>query len=164
MRRLRRGVCLAASAGVCLAAVAGARLSAQSQSSVQSSAQSNDGPVLRTPPKARTSATHAAGPELVRLPLLVLDKHGQPMTNVTAAQLTLTEDGDAETIGKLEPSSAVPLQLGLLLDTSRAMEGSLDAVRKAGSALVDGMLPAGGANREAFLIHFDREVELLEDF
>ncbi|MGB6973983.1 MAG: VWA domain-containing protein [Terracidiphilus sp.] len=154
--RRRGGWGFSALAGACLALAAGA--------SAQSSAQSNDGPVLRTPPKAQNTAAHASGPEVVRLLVLVLDKHGAPVTNLEPAQLTLTEDGDAEAIGGLEPASAGPLQLGLLMDTSRAMQGSLDAMRKSATTLVDGMLSAGGSGHEAFLIHFDREVELLQDF
>ncbi len=130
---------------------------------VVAAAQSGNGPVLRTPGAAQRAA-HANRPEMVRLPVLVLDKHGAPVTNLTASQFTLTEDGTVQTISQLEPASTVPLQLGLLMDTSRGMENNFDAMRKAGSLLVNAILPAGESNREVFLIHFDREVELLQDF
>lgn len=151
----RRRISVAA-AGLCLTFAAGA--------AVPLSAQANDGPVLRTPGVTQSASPHAAGPRMVRLPVLVLDKHGQPVTNLQASQFTLTEDGAAQNIGALEPASAMPLHLGVLMDTSRAMQGSFDAMRKAGSLLVDGTLPAGSSGHEAFLIHFDREVELLQDF
>jgi VWFA-related protein len=58
--------------------------------------------------------------------------------------------------------------LGLLVDTSQSVSGAMDNERKAAGKFVDQMLPAGpkagAAADQAFLIHFDREVELLEDF
>ena len=71
----------------------------------------------------------------------------------------------------------LPFELGLLVDTSRSVSGAMEDERKAAGKFVDQMLPpipsagtAGDAPRtgfgkdQAFLIHFDREVELLQDF
>jgi VWFA-related protein len=55
-----------------------------------------------------------------------------------------------------------------LVDTSHSVESAMDSERKAAEKFVDLMLPAdpkdAKAGDQAFLIHFDREVELLEDF
>jgi VWFA-related protein len=118
----------------------------------------------------------------VLLPVTVIDKHGALVTNLTAKDFTLTEDGRPQVIESFTTQSNLPFRLGLLVDTSRSVSSAMDSERKAGEKFVDLMLPAdpkssAAANAgstpaakgsvpgdEAFLIHFDREVELLEDF
>jgi VWFA-related protein len=118
----------------------------------------------------------------VLLPVTVIDKHGALVTNLTAKDFTLTEDGRPQVIKSFTTQSNLPFRLGLLVDTSRSVSSAMDSERKAGEKFVDLMLPAdpkssAAANAgstpaakgsvpgdEAFLIHFDREVELLEDF
>ena len=103
----------------------------------------------------------------VVLPVTVRDKHGALVPSLTAASFTLTEDGRPQTIKSFTRESHLPFRLGLLVDTSRGLSGAIESERKAAGSFVDQMLPAdpSAAQRdEAFLIHFDREVELLEDF
>jgi VWFA-related protein len=87
---------------------------------------------------------------------------------LTAKDFTLTEDGRPQVIKSFTSQSNLPFRLGLLVDTSRSVNSALDAERKAAGKFIDLMLPAdpkaGVQGDEAFLIHFDREVELLEDF
>lgn len=136
---------------------------------------------------ARQSSTIASPPPAkgdigeVRLPVLVLDKHNQLVSNLTIGDFTLTQDGRPQVIKSLTSQSGLPLQLGLLVDTSRGVYAAIDSERKAADKFVDLMLPAstsqqggtpstaeqpaaGAEHNEAFLIHFDREVELLQDF
>jgi VWFA-related protein len=104
----------------------------------------------------------------VLLPVTVIDKHGALVTTLNAKDFTLTEDGRPQVIKSFTTQSNLPFKLGLLVDTSRSVSAAMDAERKAGEKFVDLMLPAdakeGVRGDEAFLIHFDREVELLEDF
>jgi VWFA-related protein len=104
----------------------------------------------------------------VVLPVTVRDKHGALVTTLKASDFTLTEDGRPQTIKSFSRESNLPFRLGLLVDTSKSVSGALDSERKAAAKFVDQMLPAdpkaGTAADQAFLIHFDREVELLEDF
>jgi len=104
----------------------------------------------------------------VLLPVLVLDKHNAIVTNLTARDFTLTEDGRPQVIKSFTSQSNLPFRLGLLVDTSRSVSSAMDNERKAAGKFVDLMLPAdpkaGTPGDQAFLIHFDREVELLEDF
>jgi VWFA-related protein len=104
----------------------------------------------------------------VVLPVTVRDKHGALVTGLKISDFTLTEDGRPQTIKSFTRESNLPFRLGLLVDTSRSVSGALDNERKAAEKFVDQMLPADpkGATQkdEAFLIHFDHEVELLEDF
>jgi VWFA-related protein len=104
----------------------------------------------------------------VLLPVTVIDKHGALVTNLTAKDFTLTEDGRPQVIKSFTTQSNLPFRLGLLVDTSRSVYSAIDSERKAAEKFVDLMLPADpkAATRgdQAFVIHFDREVELLEDF
>ena len=102
----------------------------------------------------------------VVLPVTVRDKRGVLVPDMQKTDLTLTEDGRAQVIQSFTKESSLPFQLGLLVDTSSSMMGVMESERKALDAFVDQMLPAsaGASKDEAFLIHFDREVELLRDF
>jgi VWFA-related protein len=104
----------------------------------------------------------------VLLPVTVVDKHGALVTTLTAKDFTLTEDGRPQVIKSFTTQSNLPFKLGLLVDTSRSVYSAMESERKAAEKFVDLMLPndpkTGVHGDEAFLIHFDREVELLEDF
>jgi VWFA-related protein len=104
----------------------------------------------------------------VVLPVTVRDKHGALVTSLKVGDFTLAEDGRPQTIKSFSRESNLPFRLGLLVDTSRSVSGAMDNERKAAEKFVDQMLPAdpkeGTTGDEAFLIHFDREVELLQDF
>lgn len=101
----------------------------------------------------------------VQLPVTVRDKHGDLVPDLQKSDLSLTEDGRPQTIVTLERNPATPLRAGLLLDTSRAMSGVSGPEGRSAGAFVDAILPAQGATgNQVFLIHFDREVELLRDF
>ena len=115
-------------------------------------------PVLKTPGQD------------VTLPVTVRDKKGGLVTSVQAGDLSLSEEGRPQTIKSLTRDSNQPFRVGLLVETSRPVSGGLEAERKAADKFVDLILPGegaeakSGAGNQAFLIHFDREVELLEDF
>jgi len=113
------------------------------------------------------SAPAANSNEIV-LPVIMQDRHGTPVPNVTPGELTLTDNGRAQTIKSLNRASESPLNLGLLVDTSSGMQRAMDAERKAAGKFVESMLGEGpsasNSSNQMFLIHFDREVELLQDF
>lgn len=103
----------------------------------------------------------------VTLLVTARDKHGALVPDLTASEMTLTEDGRPQGIQSFTRESALPFELGLLVDTSASMMPAMESERKAADKLIDQMLPAdpgSGKKDEAFLIHFDREVELLRDF
>jgi VWFA-related protein len=104
----------------------------------------------------------------VVLPVTVRDKKGALVSSLNIGDFTLTEDGRPQTIKSFTRESNLPFRLGLLVDTSRSVSGAMDSERKAAGKFVDAMLPAdpkaGAQKDQAFLIHFDHEVELLEDF
>src|SRR5580658_148432 len=120
------------------------------------------------PPADKSMTTIKVQSNEVLLPVTVIDKKGALVTNLTLKDFTLTEDGRPQVIKSFSTQSNLPFKLGLLVDTSRSVYSAMDSERKAAEKFVDLMLPADpkAALRgdEAFLIHFDTEVELLEDF
>jgi VWFA-related protein len=98
----------------------------------------------------------------VILPVVVRDKKGQIVPNLKVDDFTLNEDGHPQTIKSFAHETNLPFRLGLLVDTSRSQESALPGERTATGKFIDQMLsqPAD----KAFLMHFDHEVELLQDF
>jgi VWFA-related protein len=92
----------------------------------------------------------------------VHDKHGKIVPNLSKDDFSLEEDGRPQTINYFARESDLALRLGLLVDTSLSQRKVLDQERDASYSFLDHLL------REdkdlAFVVHFDREVELLEDF
>jgi VWFA-related protein len=121
-------------------------------------------PAAATP--AGTAPTIKVQAREVVLPVTVRDKHGALVTTLQAGDFALTEDGRPQKIKSFTRETNLPYRLGLLVDTSRSLSGALDSERKAAGKFVDTMLPEkpNATPDQMFLIHFDREVELLEDF
>ncbi len=107
------------------------------------------------------AATVAVDVRVVTLPVTVRDKHGKIIRDLTKDDFTLQEDGRPQSIRYFSQETNLPLTLGLLVDTSRSQDNVLDAERNASRSFLDQMLVQ--PNDKAFLIHFDREVELLQD-
>src|ERR1700730_13627369 len=108
-----------------------------------------------------SAATIAVDVKVVTLPVTVRDKHGKIVRDLTKDDFTLQEDGRPQTIHYFSKEANLPLTLGLLVDTSRSQTNVLDAERNASRSFLDQMLVQ--EKDKAFLIHFDREVELLQD-
>jgi len=98
----------------------------------------------------------------VILPVTVRDKKGQVAQNLTIGDFTLQEDGRPQTIKSFSHETNLPFRLGLMVDTSRSQSTALANEKTATGKFIDQMLsqPAD----KAFLLHFDHEVELLQDF
>jgi VWFA-related protein len=108
-----------------------------------------------------SAATLSVDVKVVTLPVTVRDKHGQIVRNLTKDDFLLEEDGHPQTIRYFAKEANLPLTLGLLVDTSMRQRNVLDQERTASESFLDQMLTA--AKDQAFIIHFDREVELLQD-
>jgi len=116
-------------------------------------------------PKAEQNSdpatTIAVDVRVVTVPVTVRDKHGQIVRDLTKDDFILQEDGRPETIKYFSRDANLPLTLGLLVDTSWSQREVLDQERNASRSFLDQMLVQD--KDKAFLIHFDREVELLQD-
>src|SRR5271170_289320 len=99
--------------------------------------------------------------KVVTLPVTVRDKHNQIVKGLTKADFTLTEDGHPQVIKYFNLDTNLPLTLGLLVDSSMSQRTVLDQEKTASKAFLDQMLTVD--KDKAFVIHFDAEVELLQD-
>ena len=98
----------------------------------------------------------------VSVPVTVRDKHGKFIAKLTKEDFVVDEDGRPQTVNYFARENDLPLRLGLLVDTSLSQRRVLEEERSASYSFLDHLLRE---NKDlAFVIHFDREVELLEDF
>jgi VWFA-related protein len=109
----------------------------------------------------QTVATMSVDVKVVTLPVTVRDKKGQIVRNLTKDDFVLQEDGRPQAIKYFTQDTNLPLTLGLLVDTSLSQRNVLDQELNASKVFLDQMLT--DPKDKAFLIHFDREVELLQD-
>src|SRR5687768_6133937 len=80
------------------------------------------------------------GVELVRVPVVVTGRDGVVVSGLTAADFSVFEDGQRQEITSFAagaPGEALPLYLGLLLDSSMTMEKDLRAAANAAVKFVD---------------------------
>jgi VWFA-related protein len=130
----------------------------QPQQPPQQPAQSQ--PQLKRPQEGQP--TIAVEVKTVSVLATVRDKHGKIISNLTKDDFQLDEDGRPQTINYFAHESDLPLRLGLLVDTSLSQRRVLDQERSASYSFLDKLLRQH--KDLAFIIHFDREVELLQDF
>jgi VWFA-related protein len=117
-------------------------------------------PELKRPQEGQP--TIAVEVKTVSVLATVRDKHGKIISNLTKDDFQLDEDGRPQTINYFAHESDLPLRLGLLVDTSLSQRRVLDQERSASYSFLDKLLRQD--KDLAFVIHFDREVELLQDF
>ena len=98
----------------------------------------------------------------VQLPVTLRDKKGRLIPSYSASDLTLADNGHVQTIQSFDHPRNEPLRIGLLLDTTSGQQAALDSERAACARFIDQMLQH--PNTKIFLLHFDHEVELLQDF
>jgi VWFA-related protein len=103
----------------------------------------------------------SASVNVVNVLATVRDKHAKMVNDLTANDFVLEEDGRPQAIHYFARQTDLPLTLGLLVDTSRSVRDSLPQERAASVSFVDQVVREN--KDSAFLIHFDREVELLQD-
>jgi Ca-activated chloride channel family protein len=97
--------------------------------------------------------------DLVVLYTSVLDKTGQFVSGLKQENFKVFEDGVGQNMLSFSQEDA-PISLGIVLDTSGSMRSKFDNVIKAALAFIH----ASNPDDEVFLVGFNDEVELLEDF
>lgn len=97
----------------------------------------------------------------VNLLATVRDKHGHIVNNLSKDDFSLTQDDKPQSITYFAKESDLPLTLGLLVDTSMSQRRVLDQELSASHSFLDRVLRED--KDKAFVIHFDHEVELLQD-
>jgi VWFA-related protein len=91
----------------------------------------------------------------------VKDKHGALIPDLKKEDFQVLEDGKPQTIKYFHADSEQPLTMGILIDCSGSQQRVLPMTQDIGSQfLADVLRPKD----EAFLISFDIQVELVQDF
>jgi VWFA-related protein len=128
-------------------------------------APSPDAPPVSTapapPPDETPVATFKVNVNLVDVFFTVKDKSGNLVPHLTKNDCTVEEDKAPQTLKNFVAETSLPLTLGILLDTSGSQQNVLPLEQDAGSQFLQRVLRA---KDEAFLLSFDVNVDLLQDF
>ena len=111
---------------------------------------------------SQQTPTFSSDVKVVNVLATVRDKHGQIVNNLTKDDFKLEQDGKPQTIKYFARDTDLPLKLGLLVDTSGSQRRLIDQERTASYGFLNDLMRVD--KDKAFIIHFDREVELLQDF
>jgi VWFA-related protein len=111
--------------------------------------------------EAPPDAKYSTDVNVVNVLASVHDKDGKVVSSLDKDDFSIEEDGRPEVIRYFARQSDLPLTLGLLVDTSGSERNNIEAERRASYKFFDQVVRED--KDKAFLIHFDREVELLQD-
>lgn len=128
-------------------------------------AQDPSTPVLRDQTKEQNEdqsmETLKVRVNVVQLFFNVKDKKGGLIPSLTKDDFELFEDGKPQTIKYFTAESNLPLTLGILIDSSGSQMRVLEMEKEVGGAFLNNILRD---KDEAFVIDFDVNVDLLQDF
>ena len=109
----------------------------------------------------KDAPTFSTGVKVVNLFANVRNKKGEIVKDLTKDDFLLDEDGVSQQIKYFSQESDLPLTLGLLVDTSGSQRRLIEEERTASYRFFEQVLRED--KDVAFVIHFDFEVELLQD-
>jgi VWFA-related protein len=141
--------------------------SSSSSSNAQSTAghspndQSPNGQSPNDQSQDQSIATLKVNVDVVQLFFNVKDKHGALIPNLNKENFDLFEDGQPQTIKYFKAESDLPLTLGMLIDSSGSQMRVLDMEKEVGASFLESTLRS---KDEAFVISFDVDITLLQDF
>jgi VWFA-related protein len=130
-------------------------------------APSTDAPPVSTAPDTTQqdnqppTTTLRVNVNLVSNYFSVRDKHNGLVSTLTRNDCTILEDKVPQTIKNWGAETDQPLTLGILLDTSGSQQNVLPLEQQTGSEFLKRVLRS---KDEAFLVSFDVDVDLLQDF
>ena len=128
-------------------------------------APSPDAPPVSTAPDTTRDeapvATLKLSVNLVDLFFTVKDKNGELVPHLSKADCTVVEDKAPQTLKNFVAETNQALTLGILLDTSGSQERVLPMEKEAGGQFLGRVLRS---KDEAFLVSFDVNVDLLQDY
>lgn len=99
--------------------------------------------------------------EVVNVLAIVKDKKGRLIPNLNKEDFIVSEDNTPQELRYFSRQSDTPLTMGILVDTSPSQERVLPAEQEEATAFVRQVIKPKDL---AFVLHFDLEVELLQDF
>jgi VWFA-related protein len=121
-------------------------------------------PVSNAPapaPDETPVATFKVNVNLVDLFFTVKDKNGNLVPHLNRDNCTVMEDKVPQTLKTFVAETNEPLTLGILLDTSGSQQRLLPMEQDAGSQFIHQVLRS---KDEAFLVSFDVNVDILQDY
>jgi len=122
------------------------------------------GPVLKTSKADTASSISSPAPasnaKPVTAPIVVHDKHGAPVPDLTQDQLQLLVDKKPADIRSFSRDTSSPLTLGLLVDIGPTQRQGINDERKATQAFLESTLSTAD---KAFIVQFSRQTDLLQD-
>jgi VWFA-related protein len=98
---------------------------------------------------------------LVNLFVTVRDKNKRIVTDMKQDDFKVAEDNQDQKIAFFSKEMALPITLGILLDTSGSEQFMLGAIQDAGGRFLRRVMRKGD---EAMIISFDTDVDMLSDF
>jgi VWFA-related protein len=128
-------------------------------------APSPDAPPVSTAPppspEEESVATFKLNVNLVDVFFTVKDKAGNLVPHLTKDDCTVTENKEPQKLKSFVAETNQPLTLGILLDTSGSQYRVLPLEQEVGSQFLERVLRQ---KDEAFLISFDVDVDLMQDY
>jgi VWFA-related protein len=123
----------------------------------------DESPVSTAPvaPEEEPVATLKLNVNLVDVIFTVKDKAGNLVPHLSKDDCTVSEDKAPQTLKNFAAESHLPLTLGILLDTSGSQQRVLSLEQDVGSQFLERVLKP---KDEAFLVSFDVDVDLLQDY
>jgi VWFA-related protein len=126
---------------------------------------SPDAPPVSTapppPPEEESMGTLRLNVNLVDLYFTVKDKSGNLVPHLTKDDCSVSEDKAPQKLKNFAAETHQPLTLGILLDTSGSQQAVLPLEQQAGGEFLERVLKP---KDQAFLLSFDVNVDLLQDF
>jgi VWFA-related protein len=114
-----------------------------------------------TPDQQPQTPTFSSDVKVVNVLATVRDKKGQIVSNLTKDDFKLEQDGHPQIIHYFSKDTDLPLKLGLLVDTSGSQRRLIDQERIASYGFLNDLMRVD--KDKAFIIHFDWDIELLQD-
>jgi VWFA-related protein len=108
-----------------------------------------------------TGPTLKVTTEAVNVYAVVRDKHGRLIPNLTQKDFEIKEDNILQKITYFSRETDTPLTIAIMIDTSPSQERVLDVEQREAKAFLHQVLRPKDL---VCVIHFDLEVELLQDF
>jgi VWFA-related protein len=104
--------------------------------------------------------TFSTDVKVVSILATVHDKKGQVSSRLAKEDFTIEEEGRPQTIKYFSRETNLPLTVGLLVDTSMSQRRVLGDEQRAAYKFLDQVM---SQQDQAFVLHFDTDVELLQD-
>ena len=132
----------------------------------QTNGDEGSGPVIRdrtkqTRQEENPVETLKVNVDVVSLLFNAKDKSGHLIPNLPKDDFEVLEDGKPQTVKYFKSETNLPLTIGILLDTSYSQDRVLPIEKEVGAQFLQRLLRK---EDEAFLISFDVNVDLLQDY